>query len=179
MIPPSNIISGEICRQIPDRHIKKCNKVIKSLSILIGKIFAKKTMQEDMITQPLYEGSLVITIRYPNPSRFLFIFKWLFSISGFASSEASSFWHIWPQLGNVPALQQNNKLLRNERLRYICCEAERSYSLKYSASLFSGSVIALLKFHQVATRAGLDLSPSILDIFPGFRRDGVEAKQIT
>ena len=42
LIPPSNIISGEICRQIPDRHIKKCNKVIKSLSILIGKIFAKQ-----------------------------------------------------------------------------------------------------------------------------------------
>ena len=113
-------------------------------------------MQEDMYTQPLDESRLVFTFtRYPNPSRFLFIFKWLFSISGFASSEAASFWHIWPQLGNVPALQQNNKLLRNERLRYICCETERSYSLKYSSSLFPGSVIALLKFHQVATRAGL------------------------
>ena len=72
-----------------------------------------------MIAQPLDEGRLVFTFtRYPNPSRFLFIFKWLFSISGFASSEASSFWHIWPQLGNVPAIQQNNKLLRNGRLRY-------------------------------------------------------------
>ena len=136
-------------------------------------------MQEDMYTQPLDERRLVFTFtRYPNPSRLLFVFKWLFSISGFASSEAPSFWHIWPQLGNVPALQQNNKLLRNERLRYICCGAERSYSLKYS-SLFPRSVIALLKFHQVATRAGLDLSPSILDIFPCFHRDGVEAKQIT
>ena len=134
-------------------------------------------MQEDMYTQPLDESRLVFTFtRYPNPSRLLFIFKWLFSISGFANSEASSFWHIWPQLGNVPALQQNNKLLQNERLRYIFCEAERP---KYSASLFPGSVIALLKFHQVATRAGLDLSPSILDLFPGFHRDGVEAKQIT
>ena len=112
-------------------------------------------MKEDRITQPLDEGRVVYTFtKYPNPSRFLFIFKWLFSISGFASSEASSFWHIWPQLGNVPALQQNNKLLRNERLRCICCETERSYSLKYSASLFPGSVIALLKFHQVATRSG-------------------------
>ena len=88
-------------------------------------------MQEDMYTQPLDESRLVFTFtRYPNPSRLLFVFKWLFSISGFASSEASSFWHIWPQLGNVPALQQNNKLLRNERLRYIFCETERSYSLK-------------------------------------------------
>ena len=113
-------------------------------------------MQEDMIAQPLDEGRLVFTFtRYPNPSRFLFIFKWLFSISGFAKSEASSFWHIWPQLGNVPALQQNNKLRRNERMSYICCDTERSYSLKYSASLFPGSVIALLKFHQVATWAGL------------------------
>ena len=137
-------------------------------------------MQEDMYTQPLDERRLVFTFtRYPNPSRLLFVFKWLFSISGFANSEASSFWHIWPQLGNVPALQQNNKLLRNERLRYICCETERSYSPKYSASLFPGSVIALLKFHQVATGAGLDLSPSILFIFPCFHRDGVEAKQIT
>ena len=38
---------------------------------------------------------------------------------------------------------------------HICCETERSYLLKYSASLFPGSVIALLKFHQVATWAGL------------------------
>ena len=136
-------------------------------------------MQEDMYTQPLDERRLVFTFtRYPNPSRLLFVFKWLFSISGFASSEASSFWHIWPQLGNVPALQQNNKLLRNERLRYICCDTERSYSPKYSASLFPGSVIALLKFHQVATGAGWIFLPQYLIFVLAFTGMGLKPNKL-